>query len=68
MSPHGLGGLAGLGESSGLPQLLGVPAMGVHAPGYRLHPALRHRRPALLVHPLPARVQAQEPAERGLLL
>lgn len=61
-----MGGVGGAWPSRGLPQLLGVFALGFHTPGHSLHPSVHHRHPPISVHPLPPRVQAQEPAEGSL--
>lgn len=41
----------------GLPECFGVPAVGLHPSGRRLHPALRHRHPDLPLHTLPSCLQ-----------
>lgn len=45
------------GPHGGLPECGGVPAVGFHPAGHRLHPALPHCHLPLPVHPLPPRLQ-----------
>lgn len=61
-----LGGVGRSGTPGGLPQLPGVPAVGVHTSGHCLHPAVPYCDPSVPLHTLPACVQAQEPAQGGL--
>lgn len=65
LSSH-VGGVGRARAARGLPQFLGVFAVGFHASSSGLHPAFSHSYPPLSIHTLPPCVQTQNPAKGSL--
>ena len=49
-----VGGMGWSWSGGGLPERFGVPALGLHPSGYRLHSALPHRHSPLPIYTLPS--------------